>query len=69
VLAAKAGAKHVYAIEASGLAVKARENIAKNGFKDTITFVSSFGRVKWLLMIVSYRAKWRISNYLSSTLM
>lgn len=44
VLAAKAGAKHVYAIEASGLAVKARENIAKNGFKDTITFVSS-GRV------------------------
>lgn len=68
-LAAKAGAKHVYAIEASGLAVKARENIAKNGFKDTITFVSSFGRVKWLLMIVSYRAKWRISNYLSSTLM
>jgi len=40
VLAAKAGAKHVYAIEASGLAVKARENIAKNGFKDQITYVS-----------------------------
>jgi protein arginine N-methyltransferase 3 len=40
VLAAKAGAKHVYAIEASGLAVKARENIVKNGFKDQITYVS-----------------------------
>lgn len=39
VLAAKAGAKHVYAIEASGLAVKARENIFKNGFKDQITYV------------------------------
>jgi tRNA G37 N-methylase Trm5 len=39
VLAAKAGAKHVYAIEASGLAVKARENIVKNGFKDQITYV------------------------------
>ena len=38
-LAAKAGAKHVYAIEASGLAVKARENIVKNGFKDQITYV------------------------------
>ncbi|WWD20249.1 hypothetical protein CI109_104725 [Kwoniella shandongensis] len=38
-LAAKAGAKHVYAIEASGLAVKARENITKNGFKDVITVV------------------------------
>jgi predicted RNA methylase len=41
VLAAKAGAKHVYAIEASGLAVKAKENIVKNGFKDQITYVSS----------------------------
>ena len=39
-LAAKAGAKHVYAIEASGLAVKARENIVKNEFKDQITYVS-----------------------------
>lgn len=38
-LAAKAGAKHVYAIEASGLAVKARENIQKNGFTDVITVI------------------------------
>ncbi|WWC92751.1 uncharacterized protein L201_007710 [Kwoniella dendrophila CBS 6074] len=38
-LAAKAGAKHVYAIEASGLAVKARENIRKNGFEDVITVI------------------------------
>ncbi|WRT69645.1 uncharacterized protein IL334_006634 [Kwoniella shivajii] len=38
-LAAKAGAQHVYAIEASGLAVKARENIRKNGFEDVITVI------------------------------
>ncbi|KAK8849623.1 hypothetical protein IAR55_004958 [Kwoniella newhampshirensis] len=38
-LAAKAGAKHVYAIEASGLAVKARENIAKNGLANIITVI------------------------------
>nr|KIR85864.1 protein arginine N-methyltransferase 3 [Cryptococcus tetragattii IND107] len=38
-LAAKAGAKHVYAIEASGLAVKARENIQKNGFANVITVI------------------------------
>ncbi|OCF35227.1 protein arginine N-methyltransferase 3 [Kwoniella heveanensis BCC8398] len=38
-LAAKAGAKHVYAIEASRLAVKARENINKNGFSDKITVI------------------------------
>jgi predicted nicotinamide N-methyase len=44
VLAATAGAKHVYAIEASGLATKARENITKNGFKDTITYVLLFGQ-------------------------
>ncbi|WVW86981.1 hypothetical protein I302_109037 [Kwoniella bestiolae CBS 10118] len=38
-LAAKAGAKHVYAIEASGLAVKARANIKKNGFENIITVI------------------------------
>ncbi|WVF68467.1 hypothetical protein IAT40_003233 [Kwoniella sp. CBS 6097] len=38
-LAAKAGAKHVYAIEASRLAVKARENIHKNGLSDKITVI------------------------------
>ncbi|WVQ75080.1 hypothetical protein IAR50_004689 [Cryptococcus sp. DSM 104548] len=38
-LAAKGGAKHVYAIEASNLAVKARENIRKNGFADVITVI------------------------------
>ncbi|WVQ96014.1 hypothetical protein IAU59_003114 [Kwoniella sp. CBS 9459] len=38
-LAAKAGAKHVYAIEASRLAVKARENINKNGLSDKITVI------------------------------
>nr|ODN91066.1 protein arginine N-methyltransferase 3 [Cryptococcus depauperatus CBS 7841] len=37
--AAKAGAKHVYAIEASGLAVKARENIHKNGFASVVTVI------------------------------
>ncbi|ODN78581.1 hypothetical protein L202_04189 [Cryptococcus amylolentus CBS 6039] len=38
-LAARGGAKHVYAIEASNLAVKARENIRKNGFADVITVI------------------------------
>ena len=37
VFAAKAGAKHVYAIEASGLAGKAREIIKRNGFSDIVT--------------------------------
>lgn len=39
--AARAGAKHVYAIEASGLASKARENIAKNGLTASITVLQS----------------------------
>jgi len=37
VFAAKAGAKHVYAIEASGLAMKARANIRNNGLEGVIT--------------------------------
>jgi protein arginine N-methyltransferase 3 len=37
VLAARAGAKHVYAIEASGLATKTRENIRAAGLSDVIT--------------------------------
>lgn len=41
VLAAKAGAKHVYAIEASGLASKARENIKRNGFESVITVIQT----------------------------
>lgn len=36
--AAKAGAKQVFAIEASGLASKARENIKKNGLEGIITY-------------------------------
>jgi protein arginine N-methyltransferase 3 len=39
VFAARAGAKHVYAIEASGLAHKARKNIANNGLQHRITVV------------------------------
>ena len=39
VFAAKAGAKQVFAIEASGLAGKARENIKNNGLDKVITFV------------------------------
>ncbi|TXT12809.1 hypothetical protein VHUM_01210 [Vanrija humicola] len=38
-LAARAGAKHVYAIEASGLASKTRENIRNNGLQDVITVI------------------------------
>ncbi|BEJ15689.1 hypothetical protein CspHIS471_0502940 [Cutaneotrichosporon sp. HIS471] len=37
--AAKAGAKHVYAIEASNLASKTRENIRENGLGDVITVI------------------------------
>lgn len=51
-LAAKAGAQHVYAIEASGLAVKARENIVKNGFKDQITIIQ--GKVEDIELPVKY---------------
>ncbi|EKD01306.1 sulfite reductase [Trichosporon asahii var. asahii CBS 8904] len=39
--AARAGAKHVYAIEASGLASKTRENIAANGLQSKITVIQS----------------------------
>lgn len=39
VFAARAGAKHVYAIEASGLAHKARRNIANNKLDHVITVV------------------------------
>ncbi|KAL1406590.1 hypothetical protein Q8F55_008296 [Vanrija albida] len=38
-LAARAGAKHVYAIEASGLASKTRENIRNNGLESVITVI------------------------------
>ncbi|WVQ66117.1 uncharacterized protein L199_004295 [Kwoniella botswanensis] len=51
-LAAKAGAKHVYAIEASGLAVKARENIRKNGFADVITVIQ--GKVEDIQLPVKH---------------
>lgn len=37
VFAARAGAKHVYAIEASGFANKARQNIKNNGLENVIT--------------------------------
>ncbi|GMK55683.1 hypothetical protein CspeluHIS016_0207390 [Cutaneotrichosporon spelunceum] len=37
--AAKAGAKHVYAIEASNLASKTRENIRENGLGDVVTVI------------------------------
>ena len=37
--AARAGAKQVFAIEASGLASKARENIKKNSLENVITYV------------------------------
>jgi protein arginine N-methyltransferase 3 len=41
VFAARAGAKHVYAIEASGFANKARQNIKNNGLEEVITCVKS----------------------------
>lgn len=39
--AAKAGAKRVYAVEASGLAHKARANVKQNGFDHIITVIQS----------------------------
>jgi protein arginine N-methyltransferase 3 len=39
VFAARGGAKQVFAIEASGLATKARENIRNNGLEGVITSV------------------------------
>jgi SAM-dependent methyltransferase len=36
-LAAKAGAAHVYAVDASSVAIKAIENIKANGYADKIT--------------------------------
>jgi protein arginine N-methyltransferase 3 len=41
VFAAKAGAKRVYAVEASGLAAKARSNVTKNGLDGVITVLQS----------------------------
>lgn len=43
VFAAKAGAKRVYAVEASGLASKARENIKNNGWDKIITYILARG--------------------------
>jgi hypothetical protein len=45
VLAARAGAKHVYAIEASGLAAKSIANVKKNGLENVITYVLLFRTV------------------------
>lgn len=45
VFAAKAGAKQVFAIEASGLASKARENIKNNKLDHIITCLISSGPV------------------------
>jgi protein arginine N-methyltransferase 1 len=39
IFAVKAGAKHVYAIEAADIAHYAREIIAKNGLSDHITII------------------------------
>jgi ribosomal protein L11 methylase PrmA len=37
--AARAGAKHVFAIDASDIALKARQNVKDNGLEDIITSV------------------------------
>lgn len=39
IFAAKAGAKHVYAVDAAGIAVYAREIVKTNGFEDKITVI------------------------------
>lgn len=39
--AARAGAKHVYAIEASDLAGRTRDNVAENGLQNAITVIQA----------------------------
>ncbi|KAI5450050.1 hypothetical protein NCC49_003812 [Naganishia albida] len=50
--AARAGAKHVYAIEASGFANKARQNIKNNGLEDVITVIQ--GKVEEITLPVQH---------------
>ncbi|KAJ9124202.1 hypothetical protein QFC22_000999 [Naganishia vaughanmartiniae] len=50
--AARAGAKHVYAIEASGFANKARQNIKNNGLEDVITVIQ--GKVEEIKLPVQH---------------
>ncbi|KAJ9092510.1 hypothetical protein QFC19_008723 [Naganishia cerealis] len=50
--AARAGAKHVYAIEASGFANKARQNIKNNGLQDVITVIQ--GKVEEIQLPVQH---------------
>lgn len=40
--AARAGAKHVFAIDASNVALKARQNIKDNNLESVITYVSLY---------------------------
>ena len=39
--AARAGAKHVFAIDASDIALKAKQNVKDNGLEDVITSVET----------------------------
>ncbi|KAJ9106082.1 hypothetical protein QFC21_001221 [Naganishia friedmannii] len=50
--AARAGAKHVYAIEASGFANKARQNIKNNGLEGVITVIQ--GKVEEIQLPVQH---------------
>jgi hypothetical protein len=72
VFAARAGAKHVYAIEASGFANKARQNIKNNGLEDVITYVESEPAMQTCLITisvlsVSFRARSKRFSCRSST--
>ena len=60
--AARAGAAKVYAIEASALADKARENIRKNGFEKVITYLPSWYVAIHADLTASSKARSRISR-------
>ena len=62
--AARAGAKHVYAIEASGLAHKARKNIANNGLQDVITVVQ--GKVEEIELPIGKEVDVIVSEWMVS---
>lgn len=66
-LAARAGAKKVYAIEASGLASKTRDNIRANGLEDVITVIQ--GKVEDIVLPADLKVDVIISEWMGYMLL
>lgn len=64
--AAQAGAKRVYAIEASGLAAKTRENIRANGFENITVIQSKVEDVKLDEKVDVIISEWMVSRVWTS---